>query len=409
MGTDATSRTAGADRRAGIVHADVLIAGGGPAGCAAALSLRAHAPGRSVVVVEPGGGARVGESLPPAARRALGHLGLWPAFLRQGHRESHGTAAVWGADAYATHDAVFSTGGTGYHLDRARFDALLADGAREAGARWCETRVRGAERSGGGWRVALADGTEAYVRVLIDATGRAATLARRLGGVPRQTDRLVAFARFASCAGGDPRTTVEAVEDGWWYTSGLPDRRRIVVFLTDADLAAPLGAGRPEGWEAALGRTVRVSGLAGCLDGPVSVWPTESRALAPAAGEGWLAVGDAAAVVDPLSSQGILRALQGGVFAAYAAADALDGRPDALARYARYQAGTFASFADLQAEFYRRERRWPAAPFWARRHAAAPAPPERTAEADGRLADDGRSLLHSALHHPSPPTLVRPA
>jgi len=76
---------------------DVVIVGGGPGGCAAALSLRAHAPiSLSVALVEASGydAPRIGESLPPAAGRILDHLDLSRLLPSAGHEPSHGTAAA---------------------------------------------------------------------------------------------------------------------------------------------------------------------------------------------------------------------------------------------------------------------------------------------------------------------------
>ncbi|WP_258311425.1 FAD-binding protein [Streptomyces sp. NWU49] len=71
---------------AGTRHCDVLVAGGGPAGCVAALSL-ARA-GTRVVIVAPvaSPGWRVGESLAPAARPLLERLGCSTASPPTGTR-----------------------------------------------------------------------------------------------------------------------------------------------------------------------------------------------------------------------------------------------------------------------------------------------------------------------------------
>jgi flavin-dependent dehydrogenase len=86
-----------------------------------------------------------------------------------------------------------------------------------------------------------------------------------------------------------------------------------------------------------------------------------------------VAVGDAAASYDPLSGQGVIRALQTGLSAAVAVMAAQDGRVHALDDYADGVAEDFRQYLRLRQEYYRAEQRWPASTFWRRRH-APPAP-----------------------------------
>ena len=82
----------------------------------------------------------------------------------------------------------------------------------------------------------------------------------------------------------------------------------------------------------------------------------------------WLAVGDAASIFDPLSSQGIVKALRSGVFASYAIADLLlNGDDLGLRRYRRYVQDEFEGYAKNRAQYYGEERRWPESEFWRRR------------------------------------------
>src|SRR5437762_7632837 len=89
-------------------------------------------------------------------------------------------------------------------------------------------------------RVATPQGPQHLAaRFAIDAGGRGASLARRLSVQRLVTDRLVCgwvhgSARRTGLGAG--LTVVEAVEDGWWYTAPIPDNRRVLAFLTDADL-----------------------------------------------------------------------------------------------------------------------------------------------------------------------------
>ena len=64
---------------------------------------------------------------------------------------------------------------------------------------------------------------------------------------------------------------------------------------------------------------------------PPRVLPAETSRLDRIAGPGWLALGDAAAAYDPLSSYGIGSAMGSGFYAGQAIADSLAGRDPARA------------------------------------------------------------------------------
>jgi flavin-dependent dehydrogenase len=354
---------------------DVAIVGGGPGGSATALSLRRHAPSLSVVLIEAScyDEVRIGETLPPPARPILEHLGVWEIFRAQGHREVRGTTAVWGADLPLDNDFIFMPANTGWHLDRTAFDALLAGQAKNQGTELLlGTRLRDAERAGDQWRLTLSTDSTLSARFVVDATGGIAAFARRCGAHFVDSDRLVGFARFFEGGSDDPRIMVEAFEEGWWYTAGLPDGRRVAGCVTDADLARHMRLRDEAQWCRMLGRMYNIGGMVrgskACS--PVFVRATESRRLEPAAGDHWLAVGDSASRFDPLSSQGIVKALRSGVFASYAIGDLLTQNDDSgMCRYRRYVREEFKSYAEARAKYYGEEQRWPASEFWRRRHA----------------------------------------
>jgi flavin-dependent dehydrogenase len=316
---------------------------------------------------------RIGETLPPPVRPILEHLGVWDAFRSQRHREVHGTTAVWGAPVALDNDFFYMPANTGWHLDRAAFDAMLAGQAKRQGAVLIlDTRLRDAQRAGGEWRLTLSTGSILSARFLVDATGGAAAFARRCGARFVDADRLVGIARFFEGGRHDPRTVVEAFEDGWWYTAGLPDGRRIAVCMTDADIARRMNLNEAEQWRRMLAAMPIVGGmsLGSKPHSPVIVRSTESHRLEPPAGDHWLAVGDSASRFDPLSSQGIVKALRSGIFASYAIGDLLTRDDDSgLRRYSRYVLEEFRSYAEVRTKYYSEEQRWPASEFWRRRHA----------------------------------------
>jgi hypothetical protein len=95
----------------------------------------AGASGLSAVVIERSAydNLRIGETLPPAIREVLTELGVWERFVRDGHAPSHGTHAAWGSSALHANDFIFNPHGHGWHVNRSRFDRMLAVAARDAG------------------------------------------------------------------------------------------------------------------------------------------------------------------------------------------------------------------------------------------------------------------------------------
>src|SRR5260370_1633583 len=76
------------DSRSRMREVDVLVVGAGPAGATTALNL---APTRRVALIDQRAQPppRLGESLPPAARRLLYDIGPWGSLLPQGHSPLH--------------------------------------------------------------------------------------------------------------------------------------------------------------------------------------------------------------------------------------------------------------------------------------------------------------------------------
>jgi flavin-dependent dehydrogenase len=300
----------------------------------------------------------------------LKHLGVWEAFEAEGYRPVHGTLSAWGDQFLWENHSIFSTLGAGWHLDRAHFDAFLARETEKSGvAILTKTRFIGAERSRDLWSLGLSDGAELSARFVVDATGRRAAFARRMGARSFVLDRLAGFARFFAME-NEPRlgTLIEAFPEGWWYTA-LAGGHRIVTCMTDSDIAQRLLLSEQDSWLRLLAETCWISSSvsSGSLNGAYMTRIASSQRIDPVCGEGWLAVGDSASAFDPLSSQGIVKSLRSGVFASYAIADWLKADTRGLARYEQFVRREFVGYRRAHAKYCAREGRWPDSCFWRRR------------------------------------------
>ncbi|HYH07487.1 MAG TPA: tryptophan 7-halogenase [Thermoanaerobaculia bacterium] len=338
---------------------EVAVCGGGPAASAAALLLARE--GVSVVILERGDdtGDKPGESIAPAARPLLEELGLWDALARDGHLPCHGNRSSWGSDDVAELPFVFTPYGHGWHLDRRRFERLLYERACAAGAvRRTNSRVVEAVRDDDVWRVRCEGGEGIEARVLVDATGRTSAIARRHGAQRVVDDTLIALVAFLE---GEPDedsfTLVEATEHGWWYTAPIPDGRLAAMFVTDAEIA------RAFDWNALLAPRTRSRCERFALCEPRRVDAASAR-LDRVAGDGWLAIGDAAMALDPLSSHGIASALATGIEAAHALLT------NAAGRYVHVVDAMWSGYVSSRRAMYAQEQRWHDAPFWRRRRSA---------------------------------------
>jgi flavin-dependent dehydrogenase len=365
----------------------VALAGGGPAGAVAALVLARRGVQAIVLEARPEPQQKVGETLPPSLAPLLRHLGLDRLLERDGHLRSQGNRALWGSAGPAESPFLANPYGEGWHVDRRRFEARLAEAASAAGADWrwgCRlescTAVDASE--GRGWRLEIAgpSGTERLeVDFVADATGRPSQLARRLGARRLRYDRLVGISALleSSTPAADTYTLVEAIPEGWWYSALLADGRLAVALLSDGDLLdrGLLGLeSDPKIWEKRLRETTatreRVEAKGYKLATPLQVLPADSSRLDTITGEGWLALGDAAAAYDSLSSHGVASAMGSGFYGGNAIADLLAGGERAElanAAYREVMRRAYGSYLDLLREHYARERRWPEAPFWCRR------------------------------------------
>jgi flavin-dependent dehydrogenase len=365
-----------------LARIDVIILGGGPAGSATALALARS--GLSALIVErtqydvP----RIGETLPPAIKPLLVSLDVWESFLRDAHASSPAVQSAWGSDELYSLDHIYNPYGPGWHVDRARFDQMLASRAGDAGVSVLTKAelLSCLNDSIDNWQIEISCNdrkNHVEARFVVDATGRSSFFAGRRGIRRIAVDHLVGVVGIVKTVNPETAceysTLIEASEEGWWYSARLPDARLVLSYMTDADLYAKGQRQNPDYWSLMLKQTIhtrsRISGFDLSAWCPRVVSANSSR-LAQTADRNWLAVGDAAIAFDPLAGQGIYKAIESGLLGAKVIKEHLSGNgstSSAIGDYVEARNRDFTQYLHLRHVFYARENRWPQSLFWQRR------------------------------------------
>jgi flavin-dependent dehydrogenase len=328
---------------------DACIFGCGPAGSAVAARLSDLGMLPLVLDRPSNSSAWHGESFAGAIAEPLRALDLLDAFQSAEHVKSYEERIDWGGGPWLR-ESLFRAYGSLWHVDRAQFNTSLREALRLRAVpvvRYRKLVDLRYERER--WRIALTPGGELFARFLVDATGRARVVSRRLGVRPRSYDRLVALTASIPRnrdASFDHAMVIAARPDGWWYAAPVP-QGHVLTFLTDADLA-PIAL-------RAFMRTVAAN----------------SSFAQSKPGSAWLAVGDACAAHDPLYGSGTYRALVDGIRAAEAITSRLaEGNSAQTHAFRRRCAEQFQSYLSGLSQHYSYEKRWQSLPFWKRRCAA---------------------------------------
>ena len=343
------------------IHFDIVVLGGGPAGSVTGLCLARMGWKVGIFEATAFDRQRHGETLPPEINPVLRRLGFWEVFLAQTPLESPGIVSTWGSGRPVESDFIRNAFGCGWHIDRNRFDQMVAEQAVAAGAELFLKCNPTWMRGDGKWE---AEGIDADF--VVDAAGRHGAPVSRAASRIREDELVVIAIRISNGdrKSKDQRTWIETAPTGWWYSTPLPDGSALAMFFTGAEIYRTLGISIGDELRSAPMARARLEGRGGAATSVIYVPTGRRRELF---GDSWLLVGDSASSYDPLSGRGIFKALRHGEAAARAINATLRGDRGALTTYAEQVSREFHTYALQRQDFYSGERRWVELPFWAAR------------------------------------------
>jgi flavin-dependent dehydrogenase len=343
---------------------DFAVAGGGPAGTSAAISLKQL--GHSVVLFEREKFPRfhIGESLLSTANDHFAALGLAEKM------EAANFPVKWGARLF-THDGLSGRGvdfasvtevkrPQTYQVPRAEFDRMLMERAREAGVDVREQhRVTACEFTSDA-AVLEVEGYTVRARALVDATGRQGLLAKKFD-LRTDEPRLANIAIFSHYSGvplleGDRPNDIRIVarsDSGWFWLIPISAELMSVGVVLPKNLFMQMQEGsNEERLDRAIGDTPVVARLMknAKREWPVRVEKDFSYSASKYAGDRWILAGDAGSFLDPVFSTGVSIAMESGIEAA--------GELDRALRRNDFSARSFAAFSKRQKRRYETFRRF---------------------------------------------------
>jgi flavin-dependent dehydrogenase len=322
---------------------DVAVLGAGVAGSAAALELLAQ--GCTVALLHRYDPVARFESLSIAASSALERYGIEPGTPIDTVHASWGSSEVRSARHPGARVA-----------ERQALAGMLRDLAASRGAVTTELgRLLDVIRTRGSWCLEWAQPhlstkvRRLQARHLVDASGRRAVLARKVGARMLCIDDL-AGASFITGPATVAGVWTESVEEGWWNLCGDRDGGTAAFYSSPWGIRRALVDLHAAFCSTELARRARVD-----APRPV-VRACGSQRLSICGGPGWIALGDAAWACQPLASAGIAKALRDATLVTRGLAEP--------GEYDDFQQGQFeAYFAELNRQ-YALESRWPLGDFW---------------------------------------------
>jgi len=351
-----------------VVKVDVVIVGGGPAGSTVGTLLKKYRPELNVLILEKEKFPRehVGESQLPAIGPILDEMGVWDKVEAANFPIKIGGTYRWGTSdklwafeflplskfkdearpATYKGQRVF----TAFQVDRAIYDKILLDHARELGCEVREeTQVAKVDAAGGEIKsLTLADGTRVEAKHYVDCSGYAGVLRRGVGvkiEIPSKLKNMAVWdywdnADWAIEIGvGATRVEVLSIAAGWIWFIPLGPTRTSIGYICPVEHYKKMKMKPEELYKDAIAQEPRIQELIknATADNKIRTTKDWSYISEKLVGENWMLTGEAAGFADPVLAGGMTLAHSSAREAAYIILADYDGNTEVTWLKRRYE------------------------------------------------------------------------
>ncbi len=348
---------------------DVCVIGGGPSGATIALKLAQF--GYSVVLIEKDHQPRssIGLSLTPGIHHWLELLGITEKINHADFSRAFTTHILWENDQPLIKEFVAHK--AGYHVDRAVFDEMLLQSAIVAGVkvlRPCNLHQL-TQTEIGEWEITLthpqANKATLLAKFLVEATGRKSIVKGTKKAYLPKT--IAIYAYWQQTKTTDSISFIEAGKDQWYWGAPVVQQGFMACIFSDPCAIKTASSVKAYYLENLKNATLfnqnlfnnKLSDITACSATPY----VDNQPIA----ENYIKVGDAAFSMDPLSSQGVQKAIKSAFQGAIVVNTLLAKKENcdsAMAFYSNMITTEVIKNTEWTKQFYNRQNRYNESQFW---------------------------------------------
>ncbi len=355
------------------MHYDICVIGAGPAG--ATIANRLVDLGYRVALIEKSSFPRphIGLSLTSGIHHWLQLLQIDKQVAQLPCKKAHTSVVLWSSEEPIV--KTFKKDKAGYHIDRGLFDALLvAECEKKKVSIFQPGSIKNLEQlEDCTWKMNVTCSDEQYnitTSFIVDACGRKSILKHSKKSY--QPKLLATYAYWKSDTNKDKNSFIEAGNEHWYWGAPLNTDDFILCIFSDPQKIKD-SSSVEEFYHHTLSTSTFASPiLAGTIKGEITVCDATPYYDNHVIGNSFIKIGDAAYTMDPISSQGVQKAMKSGIQGAIIVNTILKKQNASLA--IRYYENLIASEVrknkQWTSDFYGEQILFPGSEFWTSRKTA---------------------------------------